>query len=470
MLTIWNIEKFEKDLIFDKKYFPSQYHLDKLSEIIQEALDKYKKKEISNLCDKCSEKDKCEECAKRDVFYKSKIIEINNDIKRFNKIKEGVELANFDAKIRIKDDARQFYKLLVVIDFLKFCKKNLHPFVHGEGENINYYLLTNSLFKPNIKNADILLSLNDMIETNKIENDNKKIQLEELNLSDDLNLYVPEKTITKKEAVKILLNPQKFSINEKHYSNKFNEIKIKLNRELSIFNECYDSFFKEDFIGNLIEKNIDFSKIEFEENDLSELLNSYKEKMRTILKKDIKLLEALQTIKSIISKINEEAENAQRFIINIGNTDKNAEKLKKEVISYLNRIYLILKFVEEQNVDFSNFQTQIYKEFENSSNEILKQSECLKNLLESVSFVEKENLLEKWLKSELNPKINKKGIDYTTMKKNIEDLITSVRMDLKYTYDEKFILWMVKNEFSKYLKNGFWLPIVYIIISFLYIK
>ena len=192
--------------------------------------------------------------------------------------------------------------------------------------------------------------------------------------------------------------------------------------------------------------------------------------MRTILKKDINLSEALQTIKSIISKINEEAENAQRFIINIGNTDKNAEKLKKEVISYLNRIYLILKFVEEQNVDFSNFQTQIYTEFENSSNEILKQSECLKNLLESVSFVEKENLLEKWLKSELNPKINKKDIDYTTMKKNIEDLITSVRMDLKYTYDEKFILWMVKNEFSKYLKNGFWLPIVYIIISFLYIK
>ena len=80
-------------------------------------------------------------------------------------------MANFDAKIRIKDDARQFYKLLVVIDFLKFCKKNSHPFVHGEGENINYYLLTNSLFKPNIKNADILLSLNDMIETNKIEND-----------------------------------------------------------------------------------------------------------------------------------------------------------------------------------------------------------------------------------------------------------------------------------------------------------
>ena len=448
-------EKYKKDIIFDKDYFPSQYHLDKLSKIIQEALDKYEKKEKSNLCDKCSEKDKCEECAKRDVFYKSKIIEINNDIDRLNKIKEGVELANFDAKIRIKDDARQFNKLLVVIDFLKFCKKNLHPFVHGEGENINYYLLTNSLFKPNIKNADILLSLNDMIETNKIENDNKKIQLEELNLSDDLNLYVPEKTITKKEAVKILLNPQKFSINEKHYSNKFNEIKIKLNRELSIFNECYDSFFKGDFIGNLIEKNIDFSKIEFEENDLSELLNSYKEKMRTILKKDINLSEALQTIKSIISKINEEAENAQRFIINIGNTDKNAEKLKKEVISYLNRIYLILKFVEEQNVDFSNFQTQIYKEFENSSNEILKQSECLKNLLESVSFVEKENLLEKWLKSELNPKINKKDIDYTTMKKNIEDLITSVRMDLKYTYEEKFILWMVKNEFSKYLKNGF---------------
>ena len=28
-------EKYEKDLIFDKDYFPSQYHLDKLSKIIR---------------------------------------------------------------------------------------------------------------------------------------------------------------------------------------------------------------------------------------------------------------------------------------------------------------------------------------------------------------------------------------------------------------------------------------------------
>ena len=447
--------KYEQDIILDEKYFPSQYHLNKLSQIIKEALDKYKQKEKSNRCDKCSEKDKCEKCAKLDILYKSKKNEINDDIEKVKKMKEDVGLSNFEANFDVKDDAKQFNKLLAVIEFLKFCKKNLHPFVHGEGENINYYLLTNSLFTPGIKNADILLSLNDMIETNKIKDDDIKIQLEELNLNDDLNLYVPNKIISNKEAVKILLNPQKFSINEKHYSTKFNEIKIKLNRDLSIFNECYNSFFKGDFIGNLIGKNIDFSKNEFEENDLSELLNDYKEKMKTILKKDIKLTEAIQTIKSIISKINEEAEKAQRFIINIGNTDRDAENLKKEVISHLNRIYLILKFVEEQNIEFSNFQKQIYEEFENSSNAILKQSECLKNLLESAAFVEKENLLEKWFKSKLNPRIKKEDLTYTNMKNNIQDLIISVRMDLKYTYEDKFVLWMVKNGFSKYLKNDF---------------
>ena len=67
--------------------------------------------------------------------------------------------------------------------------------------------------------------------------------------------------------------------------------------------------------------------------------------------------------------------------------------------------------------------SQINEEFENSSNEILKQSECLKNLLESVAFAEKENLLEKWFKSKLNPKINKKDLDYTSMERNIKDLI-----------------------------------------------
>ena len=448
-------EKYKDNLSFDKEYIPNKYHLDKLSKIIKEALDKYEEKEKSNRCGKCSEKDKCEECAKRDVLYKSKIIKINNDIEKLNKIKEDVKLTNSDANIKIMAKAQLFYKLLTVIEFLKFCKKNLHPFVHGEGENINYYLLTNSLFAPNIKNADILLSLNDMIETNKIKNDNIKIQLEELNLSDDLNLYVEDKTISNREAVKILLNPQKFSINEKHYSTKFNEIKIKLNRGLSTFNECYDSFFKGEFIYDLIEKNIDFSKIEFEESDLSKLLNSYKEKMKTILKKDIKLTEALQTIRSINLKIKEEAENAQRFIINIGNADRDVEKLKKAVISYLNRIYLILKFVKEQNDEFSKFQMQIYEDFENSSNKILKQSECLKNLLESVAYIEKENLFEKWLKSKLNPIIKKDDLSYTILVNNIKDLIPSVEMDLKYTYEERFTLWMVINGFSKYLKNDF---------------
>ena len=457
-------ENYKEDLIFDKKYFPGKCHLDKLSSIIKESFDKYEQKEKSNHCDKCSEKNKCEECAKRDVLYKSKKSEINADIKKLIELKNDDELTNFDANIKIKDNARQYYKLLMVIEFLKFCKKNLHPFVHeknlhpfvhGEGENINYYLFTCSLFPPNIKSADILLSLNDLIETNKIENDNIKILLKEFNFSDDLNLYVPDKTISNEQAVKILLKPQKFSINEKHYSNKFNEIKNKLNQDLSIFNECYNSFFKGDFIGDLIEKNIDFSKIESEENDLYKLLNSYKEKMKTILKKDIKLTEALETIKSIILRINKEAENAQRFIINIGNTNGDVEKLKKTVISYLNRIYLILKFIEEQNVEFHNFQMQIYEEFENSSREILKKSECLKNLLESVAFIEKENLLEKWSKSQLNPKIKKEDLNYTCMKNNIMDLIISVRMDLKYSYEERFTLWMVKNGFSKYLKNDF---------------
>ena len=130
-------EKYKEDLIFDKTYFPGKYHLDRLSAIIQEAFDKYEQKEKSNHCEKCSEKNKCEKCAKRDVLYKSKKNEINDDIEKLSKFKNDVELANFDAYIKVKENARQYYKLLMVIEFLKFCKKNLHPFVHGEGENIN---------------------------------------------------------------------------------------------------------------------------------------------------------------------------------------------------------------------------------------------------------------------------------------------------------------------------------------------
>ena len=447
-------EKHSDSLGFDSEYFPSKYHFDRLSEIIQDVLDEYEQKEKSKHCDKCDENGKCDTCVKCDISYETKKKEINADIERLNQFKNSNKLTNTDSNIEISiKNPKKYNKLKMVTEFLRFCKKNLHPLVHEGGEKINYYLLTNNLFAPDIKKEDVLLSLNDMIETKNIANNNIKYQLDELNLSEDLNIYVSDEIITINEAIKILLNPQQFSINEKHYSQKLNEIKIELNQNLSNFNDYYDSFFKENIIEDLFDGNIDFYKIECEEKDLSKSLNSFKENLIMILNNKVQKDEALEIIKSIFLKIQEEAKNAKNFIINIENSDRDVEGLKKKVVSNLNRIYLILKFVEEQNIEFSNHQKQIYNEFENLSKEILQKSECLENRLESYTFIGKENLFDKWI--ETKPKFDEKYLDKSYMGDNIKDLISSVRLDLNHTFDEKFILWVIKNNFSQYLKNDF---------------
>ena len=33
---------------------------------------------------------------------------------------------------------------------------------------------------------------------------------------------------------------------------------------------------------------------------------------------------------------------------------------------------------------------------------------------------------------------------------DFKELLTSVKLDINYSYDEKFVLWMVKNNFSVY--------------------
>ena len=438
-------EKHSESLGFDSEYFPSKHHFDKLSEIIQDALDKYEQKEKSKHCDKS---------VKCDISYETKKKEINADIERLSQFEHSNKLTNTDSNIEISiKNPKKYNKLKMVTEFLRFCKKNLHPLVHEGGEKINYYLLTNNLFAPDIKKEDVLLSLNDMIETKNIANNNIKYQLDELNLSEDLNIYVSDEIIMINEAIKILLNPQQISVNKKHYSKKLNEIKIELNENLSNFNDYFDSFFQENIIEDIYDRNIDFYKIESEEKDLSKSLKSFKEKLIMILKNKIQKDEALEIIKSIFLKIQEEAKNAKNFIINIENSDRDVEELKKKVVSNLNRIYLILKFVEEQNIEFSNHQKQIYNEFENLSKEILQKSECLENRLESYAFIEKENLFDKWI--ETKPKFDEKYLDKSYMGDNIKDLISSVRLDLNHTFDELFILWVIKNNFSQYLKNDF---------------
>ena len=63
----------------------------------------------------------------------------------------------------------------MVLDFLRFCKNYLHPYVRASKSGINYYLLPSSMFTSNLKYVDYIFSLSDTLKKNK--DDEKVITL-----------------------------------------------------------------------------------------------------------------------------------------------------------------------------------------------------------------------------------------------------------------------------------------------------
>ena len=157
---------------------------------------------------------------------KKKVIE--EDIDRLENIIDKNNEPKINSKIIIshKNSATK-HKLEMVMDFLRFCKKKLHPLVHAEGKNIDYYLLTNELFTSNLKRSDILFSLDDMIDKKTIKKSEIKLKLEELELDDNLEIYVQNKEISSDKALTILMQQKSFSLNDKNQVKMLNEIKKK---------------------------------------------------------------------------------------------------------------------------------------------------------------------------------------------------------------------------------------------------
>ena len=79
-------------------------------------------------------------------------------------------------------------------------------------------------------------------------------------------------------------------------------------------------------------------------------------------------------------------------------------------------------------------------------------SEQIKNKIQERSLSENKcDLIESWLKT--NPFYQKKYLKRAVILDNINSLISNVKLDINYSFDDRFVLWAVKNKFSIYLKN-----------------
>lgn len=415
-------EKYNNIFSLDTEYSPSNYNIDELLKIIENIKNNSKEPEKT---------------------------QIDSDYKRLTDIKK-INIPQTDSNINIDKKYKNYFKLKMVTEFLRFCKKNLHPFVHAEGSNLDYYLLTNNLFESNLKRANLLFSLDDMIETKKLDEKTIKSKLDELGLNEEWQIYKRNKKIDIKEALKILLNPKAFYINDKKYSNDLKEIKSKLQQDLSKFNDYYKEFIQNSSKGFSVDKIMTPENLD-EEKDLINLLAKYEENLLSIFENKIERKKALEIINSITKAIEDEVLNAERYIDILDNSVIDYKQAEKTIKSKIRRIYLIVKFLDKQSKKFTNYQLQIYNEYEESADQILKKSQTLKDILQSRTFIEQENLLDKWFKTK--PLFKAEFLNESNMRNNFIDLINSVDMNISYTYDEKFSLWMIKNKFSQYLRK-----------------
>ena len=92
----------------------------------------------------------------------------------------------------------------------------------------------------------------------------------------------------------------------------------------------------------------------------------------------------------------------------------------------------------------------MYQDYENNAKLILDKSEEIKKIMQEKYSLENENLFNKWIESVLSYK--KEYMTQPTLINNFKELISTVNLNVNYTFDEKFAFWMIKNKFIRYLK------------------
>ena len=175
------MEKYNNNLCFTSDYFPSKSNLQDLSDIISEIRDNCKNENRKN--------------------------EINEDLIRLNEL-IGKKLESKDSYIYVNEckSIKIHEQIRMTLEFLRYCKKRLHPFVHCESKNMNLYLLPKSLFESNIKYSEYIFSLEDIIKSKNFEDKEIKNNSNDFLFDKDFEIYKKNKEISINNALKILFS------------------------------------------------------------------------------------------------------------------------------------------------------------------------------------------------------------------------------------------------------------------------
>ena len=375
------------------------------------------------------------------------------EIERLNElINNNYNNTNGESYIKIIEKKnKKRAQINMIFQFLKFCKKDLNPFVHATGQKINYYLLPKNCLNTNLDEVKYLFALEDILSEEIDSNDNKNQNLNKANNPSELDIYAQKKVLSIDEALNLLLSKNKiFNFLNDNFSNEIKKKQIVLSQKLKDFDKKLDIFsgifliqkstsVKIPILKNdLLNENRNFIKqLDLFDSFITDIFcNEFNEEIES----NIELMK--QCIKSDICSRCDIVEKIEKL---------NPEKANDFICLKLFRLSKILIFLKKQKEKIIHIYESLYEENEKFYNEIIDKVQTLKNIVNKKYTIKNELLFDKWIKS--GPKINNKFCKIEILRQNFIDLIKTIELDVNYSYDEKFTLWLVKNNFDNYLLN-----------------
>ena len=95
--------------------------------------------------------------------------------------------------------------------------------------------------------------------------------------------------------------------------------------------------------------------------------------------------------KQIKELVEEEVKRSRNLILKFDESDMDCRQTKMATFSRINRIHLIINFLKKLTEEFSIAQQNLYKDYEDCAQLVLKQFEEVKEQIQYYHPIEKEN-------------------------------------------------------------------------------
>ncbi len=392
------------------------------------------------------------------------IIGLNNNDKNYVKLLEDLRIlenlskkvGKNEAKIIIKENDKNnsfSQKLKIVYNFLNFYKSKLNPYVHISKDKSKFYLLPESCFKTNNDYHKYIYKISTLINEDE-KNYENKIQAEQI--------YLNKKIIELEECWNILLSPNKTI---KYYIDEFEE-------EINEYRNAYKKEVENLYTNYNVLFNFNFKiRIESEispfpdgiKQKLIEIINQFKEKIlnkignyyHDFISEENKIMSDLQKnyIKNEIIPLFDDLLNKDysQFVW----TEKGTfENLSKIYFIYL-KLKEIRDFLLEQKKIFKSTLQKKEKQYLETLKKIADKMNYFKKQLEKEHSIESGlTIYKEWIRELRKNKaheLNNQDIFLDEIKTYLTHLIhNNIVLDMDFTYDHYFYLWLVKNNFIYY--------------------